>query len=261
MMRVPCLTQRRSSSSSNKGQNNKDASRPVHLDGAHNNTRGHHRDPRDYYVAGSHVDETYNAVQAVHQHQVAERRPSQKDYYLPHPQYGKQSGCGYEAHRQPSHDISTTTHSDSSSAEETDEHHLVTTKIMPDPVPTLAPKSKKMALGSITFSAEQGIPLGVMRKDNSFFLRVEKCDPVFASYLNYEIEKMHQFKCPPDAEDKAEYWPENALHNYCQRPNPALKAEMDRVYRFWHDQRSQIGQLHDRLADLKQRRAARYGKD
>jgi len=94
-----------------------------------------------------------------------------------------------------------------------------------------------------------------------FFLRVEKCDPIFAEYLNYEVEQLHGIKIPQDVEDKTDYWPDHALSNYCQQPNPALQAEMDRVYRHWHDSRSQIHQLHDRLVDLKTRRAARYGKD
>ena len=87
---------------------------------------------------------------------------------------------------------------------------------LPDPVPHLAPKSKKMALGSITFSAEQGKELGVPRKDNSFFLRVEKCDPRFCEELNFQVEKTVGMKMP-EVLDKSEYWPEDALFNYCKR--------------------------------------------
>lgn len=36
-----------------------------------------------------------------------------------------------------------------------------------DPVPQVRPKSQKMALGSITYGADQAESLGVLRKDNS----------------------------------------------------------------------------------------------
>eukprot|EP00392_Amoebophrya_sp_AT5.2_P015751 g15967.t1 len=186
-----------------------------------------------------------------------------KEYYFQQSgQYVYLISAYPDAYRQPSYDMSTTTWSDSSSAaEEDDENPLVTTKILPDPCPTVNPKSQKMALGSITFSGEQGIPLGVMTKDNSFFLRVEKCHPEFCGLLNYEIEKMHNFSCPYDAEDKTEYWPEGALNNYCQNMNPDLWAAMTKVYRNWHDTRSGMESLCARLTQLKEKRAARYGKD
>lgn len=127
---------------------------------------------------------------------------------------------------------------------------VVSTEIVHDPVPSLAPRSKKMALGSITFSAEQGYELGVPEKDNSFFLRVEKCDERFCDELNFQIEELVGKKMPNNVENKAEYWPEGALNAYCQNPHARLMREMTRVYRHWHDGRSGMEQLYSRLCAL-----------
>lgn len=143
-----------------------------------------------------------------------------------------------------------------SSVEESSEEDLVDENLREDPVPYLAPKSKKMALGSITFTAEQGRELGVMTKDNSFFLRVEKCDPIFCDRLHFQVEQMHGIELPRDVEDPCDYWPEGALNRYCQKPSSTLQREMDRVYRMWHDQRCGMEQLFTRLCYLKNTREA-----
>lgn len=90
-------------------------------------------------------------------------------------------------------------------------------KLQRDPAPMLAPKSKKMSLGSITFTSEQAREFGVFIKDNSFFLRVEKCDSGFNDKLSYQVETLHGIQVPRGLPDTHEYWPENALYNYCQR--------------------------------------------
>lgn len=131
--------------------------------------------------------------------------------------------------------------------------YLVSTEYLPDPLPEVCPKSKKMALGSITFSADQGKRLGVPVKDNSFFLRVEKCDEAFCDELNFQIERMHGFRAPPGVEDQTEFWPEGALYNYCQKPNQMLQREMDRVYRHWHDTRCGMSELYQRLLHVRNR--------
>lgn len=130
---------------------------------------------------------------------------------------------------------------------------LISNEFLPDPVPYIAPKSKKMALGSITFCADLGRQLGVATKDNSFYLRVEKCDPLFCDQLNFEIERMCGRQMPKNVEDPSEFWPQGALHQYCLFPNKALKLQMDRVYRMWHDQRCGMDQLIPRLNQLKQK--------
>ena len=56
--------------------------------------------------------------------------------------------------------------------------------------------------------------------DNSFFLRVEKCDPIFKHKLNQQIERMYGIQVPAGVRDQTEHWPRNALYNYCQCKNP-----------------------------------------
>jgi len=132
------------------------------------------------------------------------------------------------------------------------ESGLISNELLEDPVPYLAPKSKKMALGSITFTAEQGKELGVPVKDNSFYLRVEKCDPVFCEKLNFAIEDMVGYRFP-NVHDPSEYWPQGALLAYSRNPNPELQRDMNRVYRYWHDQRCGMDQLVGRLNYVKQK--------
>ncbi|CAD7941039.1 unnamed protein product [Amoebophrya sp. A120] len=213
-----------------------------------------------------------------------------KDYYF-HPSASSSSSSGvgphhfyqhhgypeHDAYRQPSYEMSTTVYSDpvysdSSSADEyygyytepeVDDDRFPNGNLewRADPCPTVGPKSLKMALGSITFTAEQGIPLGVMRKDNSFFLRVEKCQPAFNEVHHEQIEQLYGMKLPPNAEDKTQFWPEGAFNTYCNNQNPYLKERMLVTYRKWHDDRSRMAELTDKLIHLKQKRAARYGKN
>lgn len=119
-----------------------------------------------------------------------------------------------------------------------------------DPIPELQPRSKRMALGSITYSASQGEELGVLAKNNSFYLRVEKCEPAFYDRLNYEVEKLYGIDLPTNVPDPTLHWPEGALNQYCQRKNPKLEREMYRTYRHWHDSRCRMNELGTRLRRL-----------
>merc|ERR1712226_844731 len=91
-----------------------------------------------------------------------------------------------------------------------------------------------------------------MVKNNSFYLRVEKCDPLFYDRLNFQVDKMLKEECNPGSNEPARpvtprNWPFGALYDYFQRPNPHLQREMDKAYRHWHDSRCGMHELYGRL--------------
>lgn len=166
-------------------------------------------------------------------------RKAKTSYSVETPQY-------VDTYESASTDVGTVTGAEIAEDEETYSNYLISQDMMFDPCPEVAPRSKKMALGSITYTADQALEFGVLQKDNSFYLRVEKCEPVFNEYLNGEVEKMSNTRLPRNVMDTHAYWPDNAFNKYCQRPNPRLQVEMDRIYRGWHDSRCMMHELYHR---------------
>jgi hypothetical protein len=122
-----------------------------------------------------------------------------------------------------------------------------------DPAPNVGPKSKKMALGSITFDSAQHREFGIYIKDNSFFLRCEKNDPVFCERLNRNVAAVNNVQIPGgrNCPNPVDYWPRGALNKFCnESDNVRLRADMDRSYRRWHDGRCMMHELYDRVAAL-----------
>lgn len=121
-----------------------------------------------------------------------------------------------------------------------------------DPAPSVGPKSKKMALGSITFTSDQHREFGIYIKDNSFFLRCEKNDPIFCERLNRNVARVNGISIPGGSAcpNPCDYWPKHALNTYCHNENPNLRRDMDKSYRRWHDGRCGMHELYQRCCAL-----------
>lgn len=189
------------------------------------------------------------------------RHPNLKSLkVLQHSEFSKKSGSSYSVETPSYIDTFESVEDPTQQYTENDEtydNYLISQDFIRDPCTEVAPRSKKMSLGSITYTAEQALEFGVLQKDNSFYLRVEKCEPVFNEYLNGEVEKMSGKRLPRNQLDTHTHWPENAFNKYCQRPNPRLQVEMDRIYRGWHDARCMMHELYGRVLHLKQSREKR----
>lgn len=183
-----------------------------------------------------HTSKTQHSKQAT-------QTPSSRMHSFETPSYGSQ------------HESST---AGSTSAEDDYNGYLIDQRFHPDPCPEIAPRSKKMSLGSITYTAENALEFGVLQKDNSFYLRVEKCEPVFNDHLNAEVEKLYNVRLPTNVPDVHAYWPEAAFNTYCNNRNERMQREMDRIYRAWHDARCGMSELYQRVAQVAKARNSRY---